>query len=163
MHASRVFRTAKCVLFIKCVIAVEYKLYSVGKNVVMCVCCSINRLEEAESRHNIESREQTEVIGQLRQEVMEVTEAFRGQLHSLQEEHQRAMVSLREDLDLSRDTVSRLQQVCGVGGCEWGREGEGEGEGEGGGEGDGEGGGGRGRGRGRERGGGRERGEEAGW
>ena len=70
------------------------------------------RLGEAESRHNLESREQIEVIGQLRQEVVEVTEAFRSQLHSLQEEHQRVVASLREDLDISRNTAARLQQVC---------------------------------------------------
>lgn len=72
---------------------------------------SLCRLEEAESRHSDESREQTEVIGQLRQEVMEVTEAFRAQLHSLQEEHQRTVDSLRADLEVSRNTVTKLQQV----------------------------------------------------
>ena len=71
----------------------------------------LHRLEEAEARHGATSREQAEVIGQLRQEVVEVTTTFRGQLHSLQEEHQRVAASLREELRLSEGTVTRLQQV----------------------------------------------------
>lgn len=76
-----------------------------------CDNISLHRLEEVESQHSNESREQMEVIGQLRQEVKEVTEAFRAQLHSLREEHQKVVDSLQGDLQVSRNTVTRLQQV----------------------------------------------------
>ena len=69
------------------------------------------RLEEAEYRHGNESREQAELIGQLRQEVVEVTEAFRGQLHGLQEDQQRVVQSLQQELDLAKNTLTKLQQV----------------------------------------------------
>ena len=70
-----------------------------------------NRLEEEEARHSTQSREQSELISQLRLEVTEVTAAFRSQLQSLQEEHQRVVAGLKEEVKLSHDAVSRLQQV----------------------------------------------------
>lgn len=70
-----------------------------------------NRLEEEEARHSTQSREQSELISQLRLEVTEVTAAFRSQLQSLQEEHQRVVAGLKEELKISHDAVSRLQQV----------------------------------------------------
>ncbi|CAI8051973.1 GRIP and coiled-coil domain-containing protein 2 [Geodia barretti] len=68
------------------------------------------QLEEAESRHGRESREQAEVIQQLRQEVVEVTDTFRGQLQSLQEEQQKVVVSLRGELEAAKTSLTRLQQ-----------------------------------------------------
>ena len=72
---------------------------------------SFSRLEEAESRHGRESREQAEVIAQLRREVGEVTETFRGQLQGLQEEQQKVMGSLSSELETTKNSLSRLQQV----------------------------------------------------
>ena len=72
----------------------------------------ILRLEEAESRHTRAGREQAEVISQLRQEVVEVTETFRAQLQRLQEEQQRVVASLNSELETARDSLTRLQQVC---------------------------------------------------
>ena len=72
------------------------------------------RLEEAESRHAREGREQAELIGQLRQEVVEVTETFRRQLQGLQEDHQRVVGSLSGELEAARNSLSRLQQVYTV-------------------------------------------------
>ena len=40
-----------------------------------------------EVRHSTQSQEQSEMISQLRQEVEDVTNAFKSQLHSLQEDH----------------------------------------------------------------------------
>ena len=56
------------------------------------------RLEAEESRHQSLSLEQSELILQLRREIMEVTSAFKQQLHQLQEEHQRTTTALREEL-----------------------------------------------------------------
>lgn len=44
------------------------------------------RREEA-TRHSLQSQEQTELIIQLRQEIEQVTAAFKTQLQGLQEEH----------------------------------------------------------------------------
>lgn len=44
-------------------------------------------MREEASHHSIQSQEQTQLILQLRQEIEEVTAAFKNQLQSLQEEH----------------------------------------------------------------------------
>jgi hypothetical protein len=72
---------------------------------------SANRqLEEAEYRLGRESREQAEVIQQLRQEVVEVTDTFRRQLQSLQEEQQKVVASLRGELETAKTSLARFQQ-----------------------------------------------------
>ena len=55
-------------------------------------------------------QEQSELILQLRQEALEVTTAFKTQLHSLQEEHRRVIEGLKEDSKAAHREVSRLQQ-----------------------------------------------------
>ena len=40
-----------------------------------------------EARHSTQRQEQSEMISQLRQEVEDVTNAFKSQLHGLQEDH----------------------------------------------------------------------------
>ena len=45
------------------------------------------RLRTEEVRHSSQRQEQSELISQLRQEIEEVTNAFKNQLHSLQEDH----------------------------------------------------------------------------
>ena len=44
-------------------------------------------MREEAARHSLQSQEQTQLILQLRQEIEEVTSAFKKQLHGLQEEH----------------------------------------------------------------------------
>ena len=46
-----------------------------------------HRLRTEEVRHSSQRQEQSELISQLRQEIEEVTNAFKNQLHSLQEDH----------------------------------------------------------------------------
>ena len=55
-------------------------------------------------------QEQSELILQLRQETLEVTTAFKTQLHTLQEEHRRAVEGLKEEAKTAHREVSRLQQ-----------------------------------------------------
>ena len=45
------------------------------------------QLKTEEARHSSQRQEQSEMIFQLRQEVEDVTNAFKTQLHSLQEDH----------------------------------------------------------------------------
>lgn len=44
-------------------------------------------MREEDARHSLQSREQTQLIMQLREEIEQVTAAFKTQLHGLQEEH----------------------------------------------------------------------------
>ena len=76
--------------------------------------CFPHSLEEVESRHSSESREQEELVQQLRLEVTEVTVAFRSQLQSLQEDHQKNLAVLREELAASQERERRLQKVGGL-------------------------------------------------
>ena len=48
---------------------------------------------------------------QLRLEVTEVTVAFRSQLQSLQEDHQKILETVREELGASQERERKLQQV----------------------------------------------------
>ena len=45
------------------------------------------QIRTEEARHSTQRQEQSEMISQLRQEVEDVTNAFKNQLHSLQEDH----------------------------------------------------------------------------
>lgn len=45
------------------------------------------QLRTEEARHSSQRQEQVELISQLRQEIEDVTFAFKSQLHSLQEDH----------------------------------------------------------------------------
>ena len=45
------------------------------------------QLRTEEARHSSQRQEQAELISQLRQEIEDVTNAFKNQLHSLQEDH----------------------------------------------------------------------------
>ena len=44
-------------------------------------------MKEEAGRHSLQSQEQTQLISQLREEIEQVTAAFKTQLHGLQEEH----------------------------------------------------------------------------
>lgn len=70
----------------------------------------LSRFQEEESRHSAVVQEQSELILQLRQETLEVTTAFKTQLHTLQEEHRRAVEGLKEEAKTAHREVSRLQQ-----------------------------------------------------
>lgn len=50
------------------------------------------QLKTEEARHSIQRQEQSELISQLRQEIEDVTNAFKNQLHSLQEDHHKVAV-----------------------------------------------------------------------
>ena len=71
---------------------------------------SPTRFQEEESRHSALTQEQSELIYQLRQEALEVTSAFKTQLHGLQEDHQCVMEGLKEEVQAAQREVSRLQQ-----------------------------------------------------
>lgn len=45
------------------------------------------QMRTEEARHSTQRQEQSEMISQLRQEVEDVTNAFKNQLHSLQDDH----------------------------------------------------------------------------
>ena len=75
-----------------------------------CHAVSPTRFQEEESRHSALTQEQSELIYQLRQEALEVTSAFKTQLHGLQEEHQRVVEGLKEEIQAAHREVSRLQQ-----------------------------------------------------
>ena len=50
------------------------------------------QLREEEARHSSQGQEQSELISQLRQEIEDVTTAFKNQLHGLQEDHHKVHV-----------------------------------------------------------------------
>ena len=81
-------------------------------DVIVCDCHAVSptRFQEEESRHSALTQEQSELIYQLRQEALEVTSAFKTQLHGLQEEHQRVVEGLKEEIQAAHREVSRLQQ-----------------------------------------------------
>jgi chromosome segregation ATPase len=45
------------------------------------------QLRAEEGRHSSQRQEQAELISQLRQEIEDITNAFKNQLHSLQQDH----------------------------------------------------------------------------
>lgn len=51
------------------------------------------QLRTEEARHSSQRQEQSELISQLRQEIEDVTNAFKNQLHSLQEDHHKVFCS----------------------------------------------------------------------
>ena len=81
-------------------------------DVTVCDCHAVSptRFQEEESRHSALTQEQSELIYQLRQEALEVTSSFKTQLHGLQEEHQRVVEGLKEEIQAALREVSRLQQ-----------------------------------------------------
>lgn len=61
----------------------------------------MHRFHEDDSRHQAQSREQSEVVSQLHQELTDVTVAFKTQILGLREEHHKVTSSLREELKVS--------------------------------------------------------------
>ncbi len=66
------------------------------------------RFHEEDSRHQAQSREQTEIVNQLRQELIDMTVAFKTQILGLREEHHKVTSSLREELKVCRSTKGGL-------------------------------------------------------
>ena len=53
-----------------------------------------HQLREEEARHSTQRQEQSELISQLRRDVEDVTNAFKNQLHSLQEDHHKVLYTV---------------------------------------------------------------------
>lgn len=68
-----------------------------------------DRLLESEGKYRMKTREQEELISQLKLEIREVTSAFKSQIHSLQETHHEEVEGFRQELQITHADLSRLQ------------------------------------------------------